>query len=130
MNVLEHLKDDRQVLESIRTALLPGGILILLVPNGPAAFGTLDEALGHYRRYTRPLLKDLLAQTGYELETMLDFNRVSWPGWRFTGQVLKSRKLSQTGMRLFDQLVWLWRRIDSRLPWEPASIIAIARRPD
>jgi hypothetical protein len=33
-------------------------------------------------------------------------------------------------MRLFDQLVWLWRRIDSRLPWEPASIIAIARRPD
>ena len=130
LNVLEHLKDDRQVLESIRTALLPGGILILLVPNGPAAFGTLDEALGHYRRYTRPLLKDLLAQTGYELETMLDFNRVSWPGWRFTGQVLKSRKLSQTGMRLFDQLVWLWRRIDSRLPWEPASIIAIARRPD
>jgi hypothetical protein len=31
---------------------------------------------------------------------------------------------------VFDKLVWIWRRIDATLPWEPASIIAIARRPD
>ncbi|HZL56997.1 MAG TPA: glycosyltransferase [Bryobacteraceae bacterium] len=130
LNVLEHLKDDRRVLESIRTVLAPGGRLILLVPNGPAAFGTLDEALGHYRRYTREHLATLLAQTGYELQAMLQFNRVSWPGWRFTGQVMKSRGLSQMGMRVFDRFVWLWRRIDQKLPWEPCSIIAIARRPD
>jgi hypothetical protein len=88
----------------------------------------VDEALGHYRRYTREGLATLLANRGYELETMLQFNRVSRPGWRFTGQVLKSRTLSPAGMRIFDQFVWLWRRIDRKLPWEPTSIIAIARR--
>ncbi|MDE3196426.1 MAG: methyltransferase, partial [Acidobacteriota bacterium] len=130
LNVLEHLKDDREVLKCIRSVLCPGGRLILLVPNGPAAYGTLDEALGHYRRYTRSGLATLLAECGFELEKMLEFNRVSWPGWRVTGQILKARTLSQFSMRIFDKLVWLWRKIDQHLPWEPCSIIAIARRKD
>jgi hypothetical protein len=29
-------------------------------------------------------------------------------------------------MKLFDHFVWLWRSIDSHLPWPPTSIIAIA----
>jgi hypothetical protein len=33
-------------------------------------------------------------------------------------------------LRVFDQFVWLWKKIDGALPWEPSSIIAIAKRPD
>jgi glycosyltransferase involved in cell wall biosynthesis len=130
LNVLEHIEDDAGTLRRIRTVLEPGGRLILLVPNGPAAYGSIDAAIGHFRRYTRAGLQLLLEQNGYELEEMLQFNRVSWPGWRFTGQVLKAKTISLTSMRLFDKFVWLWRKIDSKLPWEPVSIIAIARRSD
>ena len=131
LNVLEHIRDDAGTLDRIRSVLEPGaGRLVLLVPNGPDAYGTLDEALGHYRRYTREGLATLLASRGFELEAMLQFNRVSRPGWRFSGQVLKSRTLSPAGMRIFDRFVWLWRKIDRKLPWEPTSIIAIARRPN
>jgi glycosyltransferase involved in cell wall biosynthesis len=130
LNVLEHLKDDRQVLESIRTTLMPGGTLILLVPNGPQAYGTLDESLGHYRRYTRLSLSSILADAGFQMDRMLEFNRVSWPAWRFTGQVMKRRTISQFSMRIFDKFVWLWRAVDQKLPWEPCSLIAIARRPE
>jgi glycosyltransferase involved in cell wall biosynthesis len=129
LNVLEHLEPHEEVLRSIRTLLEPGGRLILLVPNGPAAFGSLDTAVGHFRRYTPEGLGALLAGAGYDVEKIIPFNRVSWPGWRFTGQVLKSKGLSTAGMRIFDRFVWLWRRIDAKLPWEPISIIAIARRP-
>ena len=52
-----------------------------------------------------------------------------WP-WRFNGQVLKTANLSPLGMRVFDSLVWLFRRIDKSLPIPPTSIIAIARRPE
>jgi len=128
LNVLEHIEDDGAALERIRSILRPGGRLIVLVPHGPDIFGTLDESLGHFRRYTREGLATLLARTGYELEDMLPFNRVSRPGWKFAGQVLKSTTLSQGGTRLFDKLVWLWKKIDRKLPWEPVSIIAIARR--
>jgi SAM-dependent methyltransferase len=129
LNVLEHIRDDVPALECIRTILEPGGILILLAPNDPSIFGTLDESLGHYRRYTRQRLAGLLAHTGYELENMLDFNRISRPGWIIAGRVLKSTTLSQSGLRLFDAFVWLWKKLDRKLPWEPISIIAIARRP-
>jgi glycosyltransferase involved in cell wall biosynthesis/phospholipid N-methyltransferase len=129
LNVLEHIEDDAATLRAIRTALQPDGRLILLVPNDPRAYGTLDRVIGHYRRYTPESLTKLLCENGYELENMLRFNRISMPGWRFEGQVRKSTTLSPVGLRVFDKFVWLWRKIDSWLPWEPASIIAIARRP-
>jgi hypothetical protein len=28
-------------------------------------------------------------------------------------------------MKLFDKMVWLWRKIDRYLPWPPTSIIGI-----
>ncbi len=128
LNVLEHIKDDAGTLERIRTLLAPGGYLLLLVPNGPAAYGSLDKAVGHYRRYVPAGLKTLMEAAGYDVETILNFNRVSMPGWRIVGQVLKSKNLTPNGMRVFDKFVWLWRSIDAKLPWEPTSIIAIARR--
>jgi glycosyltransferase involved in cell wall biosynthesis len=128
LNVLEHIEDDAGTLRNIRTALEPGGRLILLVPNGPDAYGSIDKAIGHFRRYTSPSLQTLLEENGYELEQMLPFNRVSKPGWRFTGQILNATTISPASMRIFDKFVWLWRKIDDKLPWEPISIVAIARR--
>jgi cyclopropane fatty-acyl-phospholipid synthase-like methyltransferase len=128
LNVLEHIEDDTATLKFIRTLLKPEGRLILLVPNDPRAYGTIDKEIGHYRRYTPEHLRALVTDSGYEVEDILKFNRVSMPAWRFTGQVRKARTLSRLGLRLFDKFVGLWRKIDSALPWEPASIIAIAKR--
>ena len=53
LNVLEHIDDEAGALRNIRLALQPGGRAIILVPQNPALYGTLDEVLGHKRRYTR-----------------------------------------------------------------------------
>lgn len=130
LNVLEHIEDHEGALRSIRTLLMPGGRLILLVPNDPRAYGTVDKEIGHYRRYTPETLRKVTTEAGYEVEDILRFNRISMPGWRITGQLLKARTLSRFSLRVFDRFVWLWRRIDNALPWEATSVIAIARRPD
>jgi glycosyltransferase involved in cell wall biosynthesis/phospholipid N-methyltransferase len=129
LNVLEHIEDDAATLGYIKTLLEPGGRLILLVPNDPKAYGTIDKEIGHYRRYTPESLRKVVTESGYQVEDILNFNRVSMPAWRFTGQARKAKTLSRTALRLFDSLVWLWRKIDDKLPWNPSSIIAIARRP-
>jgi SAM-dependent methyltransferase len=129
LNVLEHIDDHAGTLRSIRTLLEPGGRLVLLVPNDPAAYGTIDKEIGHYRRYTDASLRAVVTEAGFEVEEILKFNRVSMPAWRFTGQVRKARTLSRFGLRVFDKFVWLWRKIDKSLPWEAASVIAIAKRP-
>jgi hypothetical protein len=66
-----------------------------------------------------------MERSGFRIDRILEFNRISRPGWYVTGRLLKRTTLSPVQLRLFDSLVWLWRVIDKRLPWPPTSIIAI-----
>jgi hypothetical protein len=129
LNVLEHVEDDIGALNNIFSALSKGGRAIVLVPHGQEIFGTLDVALGHHRRYSHRELQEKMERVGFNVEKILNFNRISRPGWYVSGRILKRTTLGATQMALFDQLVWLWRRIDQRLPWPPTSIIAIAAKP-
>ncbi len=130
LNVVEHVEDDLLALRNIRSALKPGGRAIILVPQDQKAYGTLDEVLGHFRRYSEAQLRDRMEQAGFQIERMLHFNRVTRPGWRFNGQVLRRRSFSRFQLRVFDSLVPLWRRIDRFFPWPAVSVIAIGRVPE
>ncbi len=129
LNVVEHVKDDLGALRNIFSALKPGGRAIILVPQDQKAYGTLDEVLGHHRRYSEAELRARMEEAGFEVERMLDFNRVTHPGWRLNGQVLRRRTFSRLQLRLFDALVPVWRRIDRFMPWPAVSVIAIGRVP-
>lgn len=130
LNVLEHIQDDGGTLKRIHGLLQPGGRLILLVPNDPKAYGSLDAALGHVRRYAEKQVTGLVEAAGFEVEKTLGFNRVSTPGWRIKGKLLQSKTVSNFTLKAFDRLVWLWRKIDAALPWQPMSVIVVARRRD
>lgn len=125
LNVLEHVPEDRAGLANIRSILVEGGHAIILVPEGPSLYGTLDEVLGHCRRYTEQELGEKMQMAGFRLERMIRFNRVSRPAWFMNGRIFKKRTFSRFQLFVFDHLVWLWRRIDPLLPWKPNSIIAI-----
>jgi len=128
LNVLEHLEQPVAVLRNLRTALAPGGRAIVLVPQGPGRFNSLDRALGHSLRYTRRQLHDAAVEAGFEVEALLDFNRSAVPGWRFNGW-LRRTSFSRAQLKAFDSLVWLARRVDRYLPWRGLSLIAICRNP-
>ena len=128
LNVLEHIEDDRQGLRNIHSALRKDGRAIVLVPHGQEIFGTLDVALGHYRRYSHQELKEKMESAGFRVDKILEFNRITRPGWYVSGKLLKRTTFSALQMKVFDRFVWLWRRVDERLPWPPASIIAIAAK--
>ncbi|MBL8211692.1 MAG: glycosyltransferase [Bryobacterales bacterium] len=128
LNVLEHVKDDIAGLKNIHASLKPGGRAVILVPHDQKIFGTLDTALGHFRRYSHGELTERLRNNGFEVERILEFNRISRYPWWITGQVFKSKDLSGFQMKVFDRFVWLWRKLDNVLPWPPVSIIAIAKK--
>jgi glycosyltransferase involved in cell wall biosynthesis len=130
VNVLEHVTDEQQALANVRSALMSNGRAVILVPQHPALFSTLDVALGHRERYTRIGLRHSLELAGFVVERLFDFNRVSVPGWWLNGKVLKRRVFSRVQLKLFDTAVPLLRRMDRWLPYEGQSLIAVARRPD
>jgi 2-polyprenyl-3-methyl-5-hydroxy-6-metoxy-1,4-benzoquinol methylase len=61
-DVLEHIENDRAVLERLRRLLVGDGLLVISVPALPSLFGFHDDQLGHYRRYTRRTLRRVLSE--------------------------------------------------------------------
>jgi SAM-dependent methyltransferase len=128
LNVLEHIEDDRAALTSIHRTLQAEGRAIILVPEGPGLFSSLDEELGHRRRYSEDELRRRMTEAGFAVETVLRFNRISRPGWWWNGKILKRRTIGRFQLKTFDRMVWFFRRIDAYLPWSPTSLVAIGRK--
>jgi hypothetical protein len=130
LNVLEHIPQDWLTLKNIHSTLEPGGTAIILVPQDQKIYGSLDTALGHCLRYSQELLRSRMEEAGFSVDRILEFNRISRPGWYLNGRLLRKHTVGRRQLRLFDRLVWLWRRLDPRLPWPSVSIIAIGIKPN
>ncbi len=128
LNVVEHVEDDLGALRNVWNALSEGGRAIILVPCGPELYGTLDEVLGHFRRYTRDQLVDVAEQAGFRVEQVLKFNRPGVPAWWLNGRVLHRKTFGLGQIRLLNILTPIFRIVDSWLPLPPLSIIAILRK--
>lgn len=130
LNVIEHIQDDIGALRNVRNVLAERGRAIVLVPRGPWLFGTLDEVLGHFRRYTPDELTSVCGEAGFQVEQILKFNRPGVPAWWFNGRVLRRKTFGLAQIRMLNILTPLFRIVDSWLPLPPLSLIAILRKDD
>lgn len=128
LNVIEHVADDRAALGNIGSVLAPSGRAIILVPQGPGNMGTLDEVLGHRRRYTRQSLAALASDCGFDVRTIIEFNRTGSAAWFLNGRILRRRTFGLTQVWLLNLLTPVFRRLDPILPLPPLSLIAILER--
>ena len=133
-NVLEHIEDDARAIASMRTILAPtAGHALLLVPAHSWLFGTLDEAAGHHRRYSRAVLTRLFADAGFRVIRAHYLNLMGAVAWYLNGSILRTRDLNATSVSrqawLFDRLVVpALRRIEGTVkPPFGQSLVLIAR---
>ena len=128
-NVLEHIPDDAGAVQTFAKILPVGGALILFVPALPALFGSLDEAVGHHRRYTQDSLREVLERNGFEVEAMQWMNLIGIPAWFLNGRVLKRRVLSPLQLRLYDQLAPTLASLEAQVKLPVGlSLLAVGRR--
>jgi SAM-dependent methyltransferase len=144
-DVLEHIDDDVAVLRNVRRALIPGGLLLLTVPQYPWMWSRLDEIVRHRRRYTRSGLGSRLSEAGLERVFLSSFFCILFPlmalrrllpdrqpadddAAEFESHVRFPRLLNATfdlAMRLDEWAI----RAGLRLPFG-GSLVAVARRPE
>jgi hypothetical protein len=63
IDVLEHIGDDRGELERAAAHLKPAGLLIVLAPAHQWLFTPFDQAIGHFRRYTKETLSAVVPRS-------------------------------------------------------------------
>ena len=64
MDVLEHLPDDKAMLDDIKKRSVGVNHFFITVPAFKSLWSGHDVYLGHYRRYTTTMLEDVLKATG------------------------------------------------------------------
>jgi len=78
-DVLEHIADDRRVMEQMRLALRPGGLAVITVPQYQWMWSRLDEVVEHKRRYSRRDLVGKLRDAGFTVRYVTSFVTLLFP---------------------------------------------------
>lgn len=134
LNVLEHVDDDLLALRSLRAALGRRGRLLLLVPAHPALYGAMDRLAGHFRRYTRRLLRQRLEEAGFRIVALRHINPLGGLGWWANARFGRPQTLSDPAINrqilLFDRYVQPLSRWLTPLTgrWFGQSLWAVAER--
>lgn len=138
-DVLEHAGDDLGLLVTFRTALRPGGVLVITVPAYEFLWSGEDYVSEHVRRYTRTGLKRQLQRAGFEDIRCSYFNTFLFPAMAaaiLTKRLFFPREMYRSNVaplpRWQNELLYKTFRFEGRmLRWisfpAGASLIAVAR---
>jgi SAM-dependent methyltransferase len=120
-NVLEHIEDDVATVARLARLLQKGGAsqarrIVSFVPAHPWAFGTIDTAYGHVRRYSSSSFAAMAARAcpGGRLQTRY-FNLFGLLGWILMGRILRRRSINTRAIDLFENLCPYIRGLDDAM---------------
>jgi glycosyltransferase involved in cell wall biosynthesis len=127
-NVLEHIEQDEKPLKNFFDLLEPRGRLLLLVPSHPWLYGSLDQHLGHHRRYGKKELKNKLETIGFKVIFLKYFNRIGILGWFLNSKILRKKRLPSFQLRIYNLLVPLL-KLEKFFPLPfGTSLLAVAEK--
>jgi 2-polyprenyl-3-methyl-5-hydroxy-6-metoxy-1,4-benzoquinol methylase len=66
-DVVEHIEDDSAFLKSINQYMKEDGLIYITVPAYKFLWSNEDDDAGHYRRYSRTRMNDLLKKSGFSI---------------------------------------------------------------
>jgi len=82
LDVIEHIEDDVNAVRRMGEAMRPNGTLILSVPALSFLYGPKDVEVGHFRRYDRAKLLEVVNRAGFEVATVRWWNMLGvLPVW-------------------------------------------------
>jgi SAM-dependent methyltransferase len=132
INVLEHIEDIDRACAGLDRVIRPNGTLFVFVPAFEMLWTSLDDEVGHVRRFTRAGLKAVLERAGFHIEQVRFFDSLGFPallGVRLLERINMFR-FEAGNIGLYDQYLFpVSRRLDALgRHILGKNLIAVARR--
>jgi SAM-dependent methyltransferase len=116
IDVLEHIKDDEKELLCVKKSLHKGGCVCIFVPALPWLYSDHDRSIGHFRRYRKKQLGNLLKETGFEVVSLHYFDIIGIITWLVMFKFLK-KKPNQGNIGFYDKYIIPFSRfVESLIP--------------
>jgi ubiquinone/menaquinone biosynthesis C-methylase UbiE len=140
-DVLEHIQEDVDVLAEIYRSVVPGGGVLLTVPQHPWLWSYQDDYSHHLRRYCTAPLRVAMERIGFEIIRMTSFVSLLLPlmvlsRWsrrkaKPDSDVMAEFKISPRINAILENVLNLERRLIQKNISFPAggSLLVVARKP-
>jgi SAM-dependent methyltransferase len=141
LDVLEHVDNERPILDAAWRLLKPGGILFVSVPALQALWSWHDVQAGHRRRYRLSSVRRLLESSGFEVPHARYFNCLLTLPMFVIRKVTRRMRSMEDRIELdlspgaLNGLFLSWLRVERRLsdagfrlPWGSTAVL-LARKP-
>lgn len=123
VNVLEHIENDREAIENMRSIVMEGGRIILFVPAMSFLYSFMDENTGHFRRYDKDQLKSMGLSLGMQCVYQRYFNFFGIPVF-YLKKIMGSKKEGTTfsnlvtdfSSKLINSATVILKPIEKRIP--------------
>jgi SAM-dependent methyltransferase len=130
INVLEHIKDDQDTIRAAYHALSPGGACIVFVPALSWLYSPLDRSVGHFRRYERTQMEQIMRAGGFEVVAAKYMDCLGVLPWYLLNVIGGSTSINPRLAHIYDRwFVPVTRWIEHR--WPPRigkNVLVVARK--
>ena len=129
LNVFEHIEDDFAAAREAHRILREGGRLFVYVPAFSVLFGSMDRKVGHFRRYSRARLVDIVAGAGFQVQTDYYVDSLGFLATLvYNAGSRQDGSINKDSVRMYDRFVFPMSRmldvVTSRLLGKNAVIVA------
>ena len=105
LNVMEHISDDLGEFNKAKAILKPGGKLLVYVPALPWLYSQTDADTGHVRRYTKKLLREVTAKSGFEIVSLDYFEVVGIIPYLIVYKLLRRRVVTGSSSGFYNKAI-------------------------
>lgn len=105
-NVLEHIKNDVEILENIKQKLVKNGQLILYVPAYQILYSNFDKKLGHKRRYSKRDLVRKIKNVGFKIKKVEYVDTLGFLSAAMFKIFINSDNLNKNTLKFYDKYIF------------------------
>ena len=104
-NVLEHIKNDKKIVEQFYETLKKGGKVRVFLPAKMSIYSKMDEVVGHYRRYEKDSLIKLFEESGFKVNYCYYFDSLGFFASWFYNKVNQTGVVDKRSIVFYDRVL-------------------------
>lgn len=115
INVLEHIEHHAEMTRKLADKLKPGGRLKVFVPARQEIFSNMDTHVGHYRRYDKALVRQILEQAGLRVTDVRYYDFAGYFISLLYKWLGKDGRITKESVVLYDRVIFPISRLFDKL---------------